>query len=166
VSTEPGEVHKPRRLTFAKGDTVRFRVQHSAAEEEHLHGYDIAKDLPAGKTITFQFKADIEGIFEVELEHSGTWGAAAVLVVSFVALALAWPTPRLQQHTVRPLPDRLGRLLTSRALDIACGAVGVALLALTVWAGLNDSTDRPRGSDFARRRGVSFQAAPTAVGAG
>jgi plastocyanin len=63
---------KPRRLTFAKGDTVRFRVRHSAAEEVHLHGYDIAKDLPAGKTITFQFKADIEGIFEVELERSGT----------------------------------------------------------------------------------------------
>jgi type IV secretory pathway VirB10-like protein len=62
----------PHRLAFAKGDTVRFRVRHSAAEEVHLHGYDIAKDLPAGKTITFQFKADIEGIFEVELEHSGT----------------------------------------------------------------------------------------------
>ena len=63
---------RERQLSFKKGDTVRFRVRHAAAEEVHVHGYDIAKDLPAGKTVTMSFKANLEGIFEVELEHSAT----------------------------------------------------------------------------------------------
>jgi hypothetical protein len=33
-----------------------------------------------------------------------TWGAAAVLIVSFVALAVLWPTPRLQAARFRPCP--------------------------------------------------------------
>ncbi|HEX6654079.1 MAG TPA: hypothetical protein VF072_15145, partial [Thermoleophilaceae bacterium] len=32
----------------------------------HLHGYDIEKDVEAGKPATFKFTADIEGIFEIE----------------------------------------------------------------------------------------------------
>jgi len=58
-------------IEVKKGETVRFRVSNPTAEEVHIHGYDIAKDLPAGKTITVSFKATIEGIFEIELEHSG-----------------------------------------------------------------------------------------------
>src|SRR5215210_5648386 len=61
-----------RTLTYNKGDTVVFRVRNSSAEEVHVHGYDIARDLPAGKTITLRFTADLEGIYEVELEQSGT----------------------------------------------------------------------------------------------
>ena len=57
-------------LTFEEGETVRFRVRHDAPEEVHVHGYDISKDLEAGKTETVSFKADITGIFEIELEHS------------------------------------------------------------------------------------------------
>ena len=59
-------------LDFKKGDTIRFRVRHPEAEEVHVHGYDISRDLEPGKTVTMSFKATIEGIFEVELEHSGT----------------------------------------------------------------------------------------------
>lgn len=61
-----------RELEFEKGDTIRFRVRHDQPEEIHVHGYDIAKDLPPNKTVTMSFKASLEGIFEVELEHSGT----------------------------------------------------------------------------------------------
>ena len=59
-------------LTFEEGETVRFRVRHDEAEEVHVHGYDISKDLEPGKTATVSFKATITGIFEIELEHSGT----------------------------------------------------------------------------------------------
>jgi hypothetical protein len=59
-----------------------------------------------------------------------------VLLVSFVALALLWPEPKLTRDRWRPLPGPLGRLLGSRPLEIACGAVGVVLLALVVVAGL------------------------------
>jgi hypothetical protein len=64
------------------------------------------------------------------------WAAAVVLLVSFVALALLWPEPKLTQDRFRPLPGALGRVLGSRALDAVCGAIGVALLALMVVAGL------------------------------
>ena len=55
------------------------------------------------------------------------WAAAMVLLVSFVALALLWPEPKLTRDRWRPLPGPLGRLLGSRPLEIACGAVGVVL---------------------------------------
>jgi hypothetical protein len=64
------------------------------------------------------------------------WAAAIVLVVSFVALATLWPEPRLQRPRWRPLPGGIGRALASRPVEIACGAIGVFLLALTVYAGL------------------------------
>jgi FtsP/CotA-like multicopper oxidase with cupredoxin domain len=59
-------------LTFNEGDTVRFRVRNPTAEEVHVHGYDIMKDLEPGKTATVSFKASITGVFEIELEGSGT----------------------------------------------------------------------------------------------
>jgi hypothetical protein len=59
------------------------------------------------------------------------WAAAVVLVVSFVALGSLWPTPRLQE-------ERVGRPLVRLpvAVDVALGALGVALFGLTVYAGL------------------------------
>jgi hypothetical protein len=62
--------------------------------------------------------------------------AALVLVVSFLALAALWPTPKLERDHWRRLPGPLGRVLGSRALEIACGAVGVLLLAVVVVSGL------------------------------
>ena len=61
-----------RTLSFDQGDTVRFRVRHDDAEEVHVHGYDIKKDLAANETANVSFEASIPGIFEIELEHSGT----------------------------------------------------------------------------------------------
>jgi hypothetical protein len=56
--------------------------------------------------------------------------AAAVLVVSFVALALLWSEPRLERRRER----RLFRL--PAAVDVVLGALGVLLLAVTAYAGL------------------------------
>lgn len=58
-------------LEFSAGEEVRFRVSSDAAEEIHIHGYDIAKDVPAGGTIEFDFPAELEGIYEAELEELG-----------------------------------------------------------------------------------------------
>jgi len=69
-----------------------------------------------------------------------SWAAAAVLVVSFVALAFMWPRPRLEEARFRPLPDWIGRPLTSRAVEIACGAIGLGLLLIVLWAGLFGSS--------------------------
>ena len=61
-----------RKLTFERGETVAFRVRHGSDEEVHVHGYDISRDLPAGRTVTMRFPAELEGIFEIELELSHT----------------------------------------------------------------------------------------------
>jgi hypothetical protein len=63
------------------------------------------------------------------------WAAAMVLVISFVALAILWPEPKLQGEGWRPLPRWLGRVLTSRPVEILCGAIGVFLLGVVVYAG-------------------------------
>ncbi len=62
---------KVTKLRYSEGDTVRFRVTSDVPEEVHVHGYDIAKDIAAGATVTVSFKADITGIFEIEYEHAG-----------------------------------------------------------------------------------------------
>jgi hypothetical protein len=63
------------------------------------------------------------------------WAAAIVLVLSFVALAALWPRPRLEgEPSWRPLPG-LGRVLGSRPVELVCGAIGIALLAVVLVAG-------------------------------
>jgi hypothetical protein len=64
------------------------------------------------------------------------WAAAMVLVISFVALAVLWPDPKLEGDRWRPLPGWLGRALASRAVEVLCGAIGVALLGVVIYTGL------------------------------
>jgi hypothetical protein len=56
-------------LAFEKGERIRFIVESDVADEVHLHGYDIAKDVEAGGDVQFDVPASIEGVFEVELEE-------------------------------------------------------------------------------------------------
>jgi heme/copper-type cytochrome/quinol oxidase subunit 2 len=55
-------------LEYSAGDQIRFEVDSDVADEIHVHGYDVTKDVPAGGSIAFSVPAEIEGIFEVELE--------------------------------------------------------------------------------------------------
>jgi hypothetical protein len=62
------------------------------------------------------------------------WAAAIVLVISFVALAALWPKPRMEAgHSFKPIPG--GALIGSRAVEVVCGAIGVALLVIVLLAG-------------------------------
>ena len=58
------------------------------------------------------------------------WATAIVLVISFVALATLWPVPRLDP------PHERAWLRYPRRLDPVCGAIGIALFALVVYAGI------------------------------
>jgi hypothetical protein len=59
------------------------------------------------------------------------WAAFAVLVASFVGLAVLWPKPRLEEQAEGR------RLLTvPRAAVPVAGAIGIALFTLVVYAGL------------------------------
>ncbi len=71
------------------------------------------------------------------------WAAAIVLVASFAALAVLWPTPRLQETGWRPLPGGIGRVLGSRPVEALCGAIGVGVLVVVILGGY-------LGDDFAR----------------
>ncbi len=61
-----------KKITVSRGDTVRFDVRSDTAAEVHVHGYDLFKDVAAGGSVGFRFKADIEGVFEIELEETHT----------------------------------------------------------------------------------------------
>lgn len=58
-------------LTYNKGEQVRFKVDSDVSDEVHMHGYDIMKDVKAGGSVSFDFPASIEGVFEAELEGRG-----------------------------------------------------------------------------------------------
>jgi hypothetical protein len=61
-----------QKLSFDKGDQVEFKVRSDVADEVHVHGFDVMKDVAAGGSVTFAFEATIDGAYEVELEGSGT----------------------------------------------------------------------------------------------
>lgn len=59
-------------LTYRKGDQIHFKVKVPFEEEIHLHGYDVMKEVPkGGGTVTYDLPAEIEGVFEAELEGRG-----------------------------------------------------------------------------------------------
>jgi copper(I)-binding protein len=59
------------RKTVDKDDRVVIVVKSDVADEVHLHGYDISRDVAAGGTARIAFRASIPGRFEVELEERG-----------------------------------------------------------------------------------------------
>jgi plastocyanin len=59
-------------LEVNKGDTLEFRVKSDADHEIHLHGFDIAKDVKAGGSVTYNVKTDAPGIYEFEIEDTKT----------------------------------------------------------------------------------------------
>lgn len=64
------------------------------------------------------------------------WGAAVVLVASFLALGALWQKPRLQDAGERPL------FRIPVVVDAICGAIGIVIFAVVVYAGL-DGTREP-----------------------
>ena len=67
---------KPRagiqKLSYRKGQTVNLVITSDTADEVHVHGYDITREVAAGGSARFDFPADLEGKYEVELEQRGT----------------------------------------------------------------------------------------------
>ena len=74
----------PKTITVEKGDRVRIVVSADAQDDIHLHGYDIEKKAGPGQPARFDFKASIEGQFEMEshvAEDAGREPPVANLVV-------------------------------------------------------------------------------------
>ena len=58
-------------LEFQSGSQAEFAVESDAADELHLHGYDLYIDVEPGKAKAVSFDADIEGVFELESHTTG-----------------------------------------------------------------------------------------------
>ena len=61
----------PARITVAKGRRVVLVVTSDVADEVHLHGYNLMRDVAPGHPVTIAFRATIVGTIEVELEGRG-----------------------------------------------------------------------------------------------
>jgi heme/copper-type cytochrome/quinol oxidase subunit 2 len=59
-----------RRVGVSRGEKVRIQVEADHAEEVHVHGYDLKKNVAPGKPAVIEFTADAPGVFEVELEEA------------------------------------------------------------------------------------------------
>jgi hypothetical protein len=59
-------------LSFSQGDDIRFKVESDRAWEIHFHGYDVSKEVSAGGSVSFNVTAELEGVFEVEVEQTAT----------------------------------------------------------------------------------------------
>ena len=60
-----------RSIKVEQGQTVRITVTSTDTEEEvHVHGYDLIEPVAPAQPARLTFEADLEGIFEVELEGS------------------------------------------------------------------------------------------------
>jgi plastocyanin len=68
VISEGEPVGGVQEIEVSAGDQVRFTVESDVADEVHVHGYDLSQNVAAGGKVAFDFPAEIEGIFEVELE--------------------------------------------------------------------------------------------------
>ena len=60
-----------RNVTVAKDRRVVLIVTSDVADEIHLHGYNLKRDVEAGGTARLPFKATIVGTVEAELEQRG-----------------------------------------------------------------------------------------------
>ena len=70
------------------------------------------------------------------------WGSSIVLIVSFVGLTLGWRSVRFEDYDWRALGRGLSTALTGRPARVLAGAIGVALLFLVIWTGI-DGVDAP-----------------------
>ena len=70
------------------------------------------------------------------------WAASIVLIASFFALSAAWRKPQLEDERRRPLGARFSAALAGPPVEALCGAIGVFLLGVAIYAGLR-GTEAP-----------------------
>ena len=58
-------------LRYERGDTIRLRFTSDEPGEVHIHGFDNEFEVGPGGARLVNFKANLEGIFEIEDHESG-----------------------------------------------------------------------------------------------
>ena len=71
VSVRDGKVMpKPHRVEVPLGSEIRLQVTSDVDDELHVHGFDVEKELEAGRTTTVELQADQAGLYEVETHET------------------------------------------------------------------------------------------------
>jgi hypothetical protein len=71
IEVEEGRARGPGRVSVALGERVDLKVESDVTDEVHVHGYDLFADVGPDREARIRFRADVPGIFEVELESAG-----------------------------------------------------------------------------------------------
>ena len=66
-------------IELNKGQDVDLTVNSDQPYEIHLHGYDIMKNTGPDAPAVFAFNANIDGVFEIEVEDTATQIAKLVV---------------------------------------------------------------------------------------
>lgn len=61
-----------QRYAVPRGSAVELVVSSDVADQVHVHGYDRLSYVTAGASTTLRWRADLPGVFDVELEQRGT----------------------------------------------------------------------------------------------
>lgn len=72
-----------KRIEVTQGENVRIVVNADTADEIHLHGYDLTREAAPGAPARFRFKANLEGVFEME-SHTAEDAGLEPLVANVV----------------------------------------------------------------------------------
>jgi len=71
IEVEEGRVEGPARIRASQGDQVAIEVKADVTDQVHVHTYDLFFDLSPNRDAQIRFRADITGVFEIELEDAG-----------------------------------------------------------------------------------------------
>jgi hypothetical protein len=60
-----------KNVTVTRGERAVIVITSDVADELHLHGYNLSRELTPGQTVRLPFRATIAGTVEAELEERG-----------------------------------------------------------------------------------------------
>ena len=128
---------KPARFRFKADAEGAFELESHAAEDA---GEEPLAGAPARRPVVITVFAHAGGLLgRADLpipEWLFGWAAAMVLVDLLRGARGAVAGAKLERERWRPLPGGVGRVLASRPVEFVCGAIGVALLGVVVYTGL------------------------------
>jgi FtsP/CotA-like multicopper oxidase with cupredoxin domain len=70
IEVEEGRVEGPTRIRASQGDRVAIEVKADVTDQVHVHTYDLFFDVSPNRDAQIGFRADITGVFEIELEDA------------------------------------------------------------------------------------------------
>ena len=71
VTVRGDRVQGPDRAAIRQGEQVILVIHADVSDHVHVHGYDLMADIEPGRPARIRFRANVPGVFEVELEDAG-----------------------------------------------------------------------------------------------